>query len=459
MKRIFQVLVILIILSIGSVASAFTSGSTGADGAFNPTTSTQVQLPPDGVFNFTTVNIPSGVTVTFIKNTANTPVYILATGDVIIAGTINVSGGSGVSITSGKGGPGGFDGGYGGSSGNGGNGLGPGAGSISTNGSSYIQAGGGGGYGSAGGTFTVSNISAGSGGPAYGNSRLIPLVGGSGGAGGNWAADSLWSSIGMGGGGGGGAILIASSGTINITGSISANGGNGAPSCNGSESAAGGGGSGGAIKLMANTIAGNGTISATGGIGCSYLTNNNGGNGRIRFEANTVTRTASTSPLYTFSSPGPVFVANTPSIQITSIAGMAVSQNAAGSYITPDITLPAGTTNPVQVGISATNIPLGTVITVSVVPQQGTASNYSSTGLSGTLQSSTATASVTISTSQTSVLLAKATFTIQVAMNYDGEKITQASVVASLGGGSHVTYITESGKRVSAEQLYASLMN
>jgi hypothetical protein len=47
-----------------------------------PTENTILQLPSDGVFNFTTVDIPAGVTVTFSKNTTNTPVYILATGDV-----------------------------------------------------------------------------------------------------------------------------------------------------------------------------------------------------------------------------------------------------------------------------------------------------------------------------------------------------------------------------------------
>ena len=37
-------------------------------------------------------NIPSGITVTFKRNTANTPIVILATGNVTISGTIDVSG-------------------------------------------------------------------------------------------------------------------------------------------------------------------------------------------------------------------------------------------------------------------------------------------------------------------------------------------------------------------------------
>jgi len=69
-------------------AQTFSSGSTGADGPFAPTSDVTLTLPPDGVFNFTTVTIPAGVTVRFTRNTANTPVTLLATGDVTIAGTL-----------------------------------------------------------------------------------------------------------------------------------------------------------------------------------------------------------------------------------------------------------------------------------------------------------------------------------------------------------------------------------
>ena len=132
MKRLFLFVSIYFLLFFGNAnAAIFMSGSTGADGVFNPVTNTELQLPANGIFNFTTVNIPSGVTVTFKKNAANTPVYILTTGDVTIAGAINVSGGSTSSSTGrtpANGGPGGYDGGYGGilgqSGGAGGKGLG-----------------------------------------------------------------------------------------------------------------------------------------------------------------------------------------------------------------------------------------------------------------------------------------------------------------------------------------------
>jgi len=94
--------------------AAFDSGSTGADGEFAPTANTALQIPASGVFNFTTVNIPAGVTVTFLKNAQNTPVTVLATGDVTVAGTISMNGGNGNYLIPGPGGPGGFDGGQGG---------------------------------------------------------------------------------------------------------------------------------------------------------------------------------------------------------------------------------------------------------------------------------------------------------------------------------------------------------
>ena len=154
----------------GAMAQTFSSGSTGADGAFNPTANVTVPLPPSGVFNYTTVNIPAGVTVRYLRNTGNTPVTILASGDVTIAGTIDVGGANGlggsasatlIGPTGGVGGPGGFNGGNGSNGilafpggmglgpGGGGGGLGsPGAGA----GAGFGAAGGGVGLGGGGGT-------------------------------------------------------------------------------------------------------------------------------------------------------------------------------------------------------------------------------------------------------------------------------------------------------------------
>ena len=65
--------------------------SDGSDGAFYASTNMIVDLPPDGIFNFTTITIDDGVIVNFNRNADNTPVYFLATGEVIINGIINIS--------------------------------------------------------------------------------------------------------------------------------------------------------------------------------------------------------------------------------------------------------------------------------------------------------------------------------------------------------------------------------
>src|SRR5712691_11674432 len=89
-----------LVIAVGTgQAQTFDSGSTGADGAFSPTSTTTLTLPASGTFNFTTVNVPVGVTVRFTRNSTNTPVTILASGNVTIAGTIDVSGAAGSAAT------------------------------------------------------------------------------------------------------------------------------------------------------------------------------------------------------------------------------------------------------------------------------------------------------------------------------------------------------------------------
>ena len=113
-KQFLQVLFMLVLAALPAQAQ-FNSGSTGADGAFNPVTSTTLQIPASGVFNFTTVNIPQGVEIRFTKNAKNTPVTILASGNIVIAGRIFIDGADRSGRFGGEGGPGGFRGGNGGS--------------------------------------------------------------------------------------------------------------------------------------------------------------------------------------------------------------------------------------------------------------------------------------------------------------------------------------------------------
>src|SRR6202795_646291 len=94
---------VALLLTAGAGAQPFASGSTGADGAYNPTVSGDfdpaalgLNAAGDNVFNFTTINIPAGVTIR-LRGTKvrNLPVVWLATGNVTIAGTLNLNGDAG----------------------------------------------------------------------------------------------------------------------------------------------------------------------------------------------------------------------------------------------------------------------------------------------------------------------------------------------------------------------------
>jgi hypothetical protein len=430
----------------------FNSGSTGADGAFAPTKSQDVQVPESGVFNFTTVTIPSGVTITFIRNSRNTPVTILAQGNVTINGRFDVSGKPGGTgrFQFGRGGPGGFDGGGGGFMGIStdpffpgisGDGPGGGGGATGLGPCCNNYHGGGGGHADAGSPGSVSNNN---GGPRYGSPTLLPLIGGSGG-GGSAASNGV---AGGSGGGGGGTILIASSGTINFSGSergILATGGDGGAF---TSFCGGGGGAGGAIRLVANTLTGSAVLLAGGGLTNCGLPGR-GGRGYIRIEACTNSLTFSNSSGYvSYSRPGSVTLPNAPQLSITSIAGINAPTNPSGSFNgTPDVVLPASTTNPVNMALQAANVPVGTVVQVSLQPESGTRTNVQSTPLAGTTASSTATASVTLPVGL-SLITAIAEFDVTpLALFIDGERVKRVEMRATYGGRSEVTYITSSGKR------------
>ncbi len=433
--------------------AAFTSGSTGVDGAFAPATDTVLQLPDSGVFNYTTVTIPAGVTVTFTKNSQNTPVTILATGDVTVNGTISINGSDANYIIPGTGGPGGFSGGVAGvvyQVGKRGEGPGGGyGGSPNMNDSVCAGEGGGGGFGIGGGAGPNNCVAGGPGGSSYGNEVIIPAIGGSGG-----------------GGGGGGTITIASSGKITIAGSITANGGNGANGesqdcgwwgCNNRfRGGGGGGGTGGSIRLIANVMDGNGNLSASGGGGGRGWGNNAGGGsvGRIRLEASNVLRTTSTSPPMSLGYPYAVTPPNMPSLAITSIGGMDVPTVPKGAFGAPDVMLPFNTKNPIAIVVTGTNIPSGQTVNVSASPSVGATTSASGI-LSGTDTSSSASVNLSIATSYPSIITTSVTFQLS-ALNgtgpifADGEKVKFMRVAACLGGKSTITYITESGKEVPA---------
>lgn len=481
--------------------AAFDSGSTGSDGALSPTVNTAIQLPESGVLNYTSVNIPSGVTVSFIKNTTNTPVYLLAKSDVTIAGTISVTGGDAKSTGTygdgaladdgipGVGGPGGYDGGRGGTEDlqqratiiRGGTGLGPGGGAGGIEGSNactatryYPYVGTGGGYATdAYAMYVIYNCGSPRTplGKAYGSSLLQPLLGGSGGGGGRGGTTYP----GTGGGGGGGALLLASSGTITINGSIDATGGDSGGGGNwyySSPTGAGGqgaGGSGGAIRLMANTIKGTGSLYANGG--CTNYNNSRrqgcgsdgsysqigGAPGRIRLEANAITFTGTQQPNYVKDVPGPVFIADAPALRIASVAGSTVPANPTGNA---DVTLPSTTTGPVDVVLQTTNVPTGNTITVRLVPAKGEPTEVLSPAITGTTASGTASVKVTLP-SGPSTLQATTTYTVVLAGSLDlsrfanNEAVEKVEVTVPLAGEPRYKLLTATGK--AYEVPYATL--
>jgi hypothetical protein len=434
-------------------AQTFSSGSNGTLGAFAPGANTTVVLPSDGILNYTTVTIPAGVTVSFTPNAANTPVTMLATGDVVVAGTINLSGVSGLSPNStvgspasnegGRGGPGGFAGGGGGTRGQA-NLLG--AAGLGSGGGPPVSLHNGGTYG-APSTFV----------------SLLPLFGGSGGGGAN--ADAVYS--GGSGSGGGGAIVIASTTKITVTGSIIANGGNAAPGGSPFCGSLGylGVGSGGAIRLVAPELVSTGVIQARigsdGQCGGSTPGGPAGGAGRIRFEGLVFGTIAATDPVASVvTTLGPIIstsvpaLLNLPTLAFTSVGGIAPPTTPTGSYTTADVTLPPTTTNPVSVILTATNTPVPTPYTIRLIPRFGGATTQTVSS-SGSFAISTATANVTFPNGRISALQAYAGFTLtaSLAPMIDGEPADQVLLAAGYGEPSTLTLVTKSGREIPVSEL------
>ena len=513
---------IAIMLLTGTALAAFESGSTCGLAFFNsstcrgdfvaPTPTTVITLPPSGILDYKTFTVPPGYGVSFTKNAANTPVVIRASGNVVINGIINVSaqtpptesgtagnGNLGDDGQPGTGGPGGYDGGRGGLSplfgGSayipGGSGKGPGgglsgyyfggtdcwAGSLAY---TVTVGGTGGGYGTAGnptGSICVAvtgwtNIP---GGLAYGQPTLLPLIGGSGGAGGR----SGPSFNGGGGGGGGGAITIASSGTITMTGygdgvngRIYANGYGGASSMGSGCGGGGGGGSGGGIRLVAETLVriNDPYLQAVGGGGGGSCNEGggSGGTGRIRLEANSITgwTTDRSNPAYSFGLPGHVFVPNNPTLKIVSVTPTAgpdsgtqktVPANPSGNA---DITFQTGTTT-ATVNLQASGIPQGSTAYVHVIPSSGaprTVVQSVSFGTPDTNGILTPVSPVTVTLSPgNNILQAVVTYTVTETIasamglpKFNGEYVAKIRVEGGMNGESKVTYITASGKEYPA---------
>ncbi len=146
--------------------------------------------------------------------------------------------------------------------------------------------GGGGGNATLGQPSIINGVSAGQ---IVGNRQLVPLAGGSGGAGGNPQGAFVCSGD---GGGGGGAIRISAPEILNLA--IAASGGEGQDRSNGP----GGSGSGGAISVETKMLFTTGQVNASGGTGGL-----DGGAGRLRIDGPRTTITLAPSTASTFRGP------------------------------------------------------------------------------------------------------------------------------------------------------------
>ena len=286
MKARRQIIVALLLGSAWAGCLPLRAGGVVSDGSDGPLAAVGYPtidleaVAPDGVLNFTTVHIPPGVVVNFKANKLNTPVFLAATGDVLIEGTMVVSGRD-YFMTAGPGGgaagyPVGVDAVAGG---------GP-AGGRPGGPTRYVQnaptignAGGGGGMATPGlVAVTRTGGDPGLGGGMVPRPVLVPGVTGGGGSGGGAGSGIVTFGVlipGGHGGGGGGAIQISTPGQVKITGAILANGGhaemgygNGlSDSCG-----PGGGGAGGNIEIYADRLELGATalLQARGGVGGGY---------------------------------------------------------------------------------------------------------------------------------------------------------------------------------------------
>jgi hypothetical protein len=362
------VIVFLMSWSPVFVRAQVNSGSNGSDGAFNPATNTVIDMAdhPNGIYQYTSVNISNGVTVTFIPNANNAPVVWLVQSNIVVSGTVDVSGKDGNSGVGGLGGPGGFRGGNAGTTAT--PGQGPGGGPVGTQGGNASYA-----------SLGLTNSGMPFAGALYGNPFLIPLVGGSGGGG---ALNSF------GGSGGGGAILLAASGNIVVNGTILASYG---VSC-------GGAGSGGAVRLIASRITGSWYAriwigSGTMGGGCN---SGIGGSGRVRFDTLDFNYGGLVDGVFT-QGYQPIIIpvpGQGAQLVITSVGGVPVSASPTGGIATPDAVLSAQQNNPISIVVRCSNLPLNTPITVTVKPATGSSVNAVGYNVTGTQASSAVTVSL-----------------------------------------------------------------
>lgn len=380
--HLFPILAALSLIGTDLLAELNVPGD-GSDGAFAPSTNVQIDLSQavtsawdanntanagkgvyDAakwavVFKYTSVNIPAGVKVTFKNHPSRAPVVWLVKGDVSIAGIVSLDSTPGSSIVQSEPGPGGFRGG------------------VAPDGANPLGAGfGPGGANSGSGTYATMASGA-----IYGNTKILPLIGGSGGSGSYYIGGSSPSA----GTGGGGAILIASRNRVTVDGSIN---------CRSAPNSAVNSrtGSGGAARIIASELAGRGMVDVRSG--------GDGGHGRIRLETPNYSAAINFQPTSIVVPPdNPVQIwpsGTSPTCRIVSVAGVVTPADPSALLNAPgaDVIFPGGGSVPIVV--ETAHMPTNSTVTVRIVPVRGDVISVNATLESGNQQSATWTATANV---------------------------------------------------------------
>ena len=379
----------------------FSSGSTGDLGPFTCANQTPppLQVPASGIFNFTTVSIVN-CSISFLPNQRNTPVIILAKEDVVISNSLISVDANGQTP-----GPGGFFGGGGNQAG-----FGPGGGAI------------------------------GQPGQWVGPLSLVPLIGGSGG-GGQTGGTGV-------GSGGGGAIVIASSTSIQCSGSVFARGGS--PSVNAAY------GSGGAIRLVATSFSGGCQLRATAASGSNH------GIVRIEAQPGQLLYTGSSIPPAVLAPINPEIIptSTTAGLTIASIGGFPVLSDLGSRPGLVDVVLPRGLTDPLPVVVQGRNIPIGTQVNLNL--SGSSSATYTPGTLDGSFDQSLATLQIAgLNRDAESHLFVFATFDVPAstgADNPDGpDQVAKVRIEAAPGKESSLAFLRRDGSVIDPTRVPPAL--
>ncbi|MGH7232675.1 MAG: hypothetical protein ACREJU_15160, partial [Nitrospiraceae bacterium] len=204
-----------------------------------------------------------------------------------------------------------------------------------------------------------------------------------------------------------------------------------------------------------------GTVQAKGGTPSCLTAGGVGFPGAIRIECTTCSLATTDPPASTSNTLGSITAASTPALvnlpalSISSVGGVSVPSTASGLHGNPDVSLSSSTTNPITVTLTANHVPVPTMFYVKVLPAADEPIFYPSTASTGSVATSTATATVRLPPGRVCVLTAYAGFT-QLAGLFpliDGESVDQILVAGDSEGSASTVLITASGKKIPVAQL------